>query len=341
TPSVKVVDAFGRERIDELPIPIANGRAGAKDIIRSSSSAKTPRTLRASSKSKIRIVDAMGSREGNVTESSFVENSSVLHDNTPICRTGTLSQIQQTLWEWAGRLMSDEDRLADDLALNTTHLKELEEVSRTSRHAQNQLARALRVESVKEHDLMHKYAKDAMGRSGLLVRQSAYIFEMVASYHSRSRLSLVAAVLSTVIWFGLELCYRLFSFVHVQALRLFCTVYYDPLCPELNPLPGHSRQFLPPYPSFLWSLPQAYEVLKHEGWIALKAELQGAVRRAGERAWESWTEPPNAGTWSPTRLCRQNLQNTPDYLAHLTAPGVLPYSGLAPCNPWGMVEFEI
>ncbi|KIK47155.1 hypothetical protein CY34DRAFT_74652, partial [Suillus luteus UH-Slu-Lm8-n1] len=89
-------------------------------------------------------------------------------------------------------------------------------------------------------------------------------------------------------------------FAHVQARRLFYTIYYDPLYPELNPLPGHSRQFSPPYPSFPWSLSSTYEIARHEGWSALKAELQGAMRRIGEHAWEKWGERPYTGTWPPT-----------------------------------------
>jgi serine/arginine repetitive matrix protein 2 len=72
-------------------------------------------------------------------------------------------------------------RSADDLALTTSHLKELEEVSRAARHARNQLAQTLCVESVKSHDLMHKYAKDAKGRSGRLVSQSACAFDVTSS----------------------------------------------------------------------------------------------------------------------------------------------------------------
>lgn len=72
------------------------------------------------------------------------------------------------------------NRSADDLALNTSHLEELEKVSRAARHARNQLAQTLRVESVKERNLVHKHAKDAVRRSGLLVRQSVYV--MVRSH---------------------------------------------------------------------------------------------------------------------------------------------------------------
>jgi len=67
-------------------------------------------------------------------------------------------------------------RSADDLALNTNHLEELEEVSRAARHARNQLAQTLRVESVRSRDLMHKYVKDATSRNERIVSQSVYAF---------------------------------------------------------------------------------------------------------------------------------------------------------------------
>jgi serine/arginine repetitive matrix protein 2 len=100
---VKVVDAFGRERIDELLIPIANGRADVRDTICASPSAKSF-TPRVSSKNEIRIIDATGEVQEDVSECS-----SVLHDNPPICRTAALVQIRKKLREWVSGL-SDEDR---------------------------------------------------------------------------------------------------------------------------------------------------------------------------------------------------------------------------------------
>ncbi|KAG2345724.1 hypothetical protein BDR05DRAFT_121811 [Suillus weaverae] len=296
SPTVKVVDAFGRERIDDLPTPvdaqnIADGRADAKDTIRSLSSAETPRTPRAQHKSNIRIVDAMGREIEEeivpVIEPLFEEELLVLHDDSPVRRTKTLAQMRQTLREWADGL-SDGDRSADDLALNTSHLEELEEVSRAARHARNQLAQTLRVESVKERDLMDRYAKNAVGRSGLL---SAIVDDNSSFHRGMVLLGVVVQIIFVL---------AMWRFAHVQARRLFYTVYYDPLYPELTPLPGHSRQFLPPYPSFPWSLSSAYEIVRHEGWSALKAELQGTVRRIGEHAWEKWGERPYTGTWPPT-----------------------------------------
>lgn len=296
SPTVKVVDAFGRERIDDPPTladaqDIANGHVDAKDIVRSLSSAETPRTPRVQHKSNIRIVDAMGreieEEDVPVIEPLFEEELLVLHDDPPVGRTKTLARMRQTLQEWADGL-SDGDRSADDLALNTSHLEELEKVSRAARHARNQLAQTLRVESVKERDLVHKHAKDAVSRSGLL----PVIIGDNSSFHRGMVLLGVVAQIIFVL--------AMWRLAHVQARRLFYTVYYDPLYPELNPLPGHSRQFSPPHPSFMWSLSSAYDIVRHEGWSALKAELQGTVRRIGQHAWEKWGERPYTGTWPPT-----------------------------------------
>ncbi|OJA17474.1 hypothetical protein AZE42_03914 [Rhizopogon vesiculosus] len=295
SPSLKVVDAFGRERTDKPPVhdaaqDTANRRADAEDAIHPSSSVETPHTPRLSNTSNIRIVDAMGreieEEASLVTEPSVDEGSSVLHNDVPIGRTETLSQMRQTLREWADGL-SDGDRSADDLALNTSHLEELEEVSRAARHARNQLAQTLRVESVKSRDLMHKYAKDAV-RSG---RMPTVISDN-SSFHRG------------LVWFGVVIqiifVLAMWRYAHGHARRLFYTVYYDPLYPDLTPLPGQSHQFSPPYPSFPWSFSRVYEILKHEGWTALTAELQGTIRRIGEHAWERWGEPPYAGTGPPT-----------------------------------------
>ncbi|KAG1881379.1 hypothetical protein C8R48DRAFT_680725 [Suillus tomentosus] len=296
SPTVKVVDAFGRERIDDPPTladaqDIANGHVDAKDVVRSLLSAEIPRTPRVQHKSNIRIVDAMG-REieeevDPVIEPLFEEELLVLHDDLPVGRTKTLARMRQTLQEWADGL-SDGDRSADDLALNTSHLEELEKVSRAARHARNQLAQTLRVESVKERNLVHKHGKDAVSRSGLL---PAIIGDNRSFHRGMVLLGVVAQIIFVL---------AMWRLTHVQARRLFYTVYYDPLYPELNPLPGHSRQFSPPYPSFMWSLSSAYDIVRHEGWSALKAELQGTVRRIGQHAWEKWGERPYTGTWPPT-----------------------------------------
>lgn len=112
SPSVKVVDAFGREKIDEIPIrnaaqDIAHEHVDTKEAIHLSSSAETPR------KSNIRIVDAMGKEieeeAAPMTELPYDESPSVLHENSPFGRTETLSQMRQTLREWADGL-SDGDR---------------------------------------------------------------------------------------------------------------------------------------------------------------------------------------------------------------------------------------
>jgi hypothetical protein len=99
--SVKFVDAFGRERSDEIPTPIPNGHAGAGDAL-PSTKARTPRI---SSKNKIRVINATG-RE---VQEDVPERSSVLYDDPSSCHTAALAQIRRTLRTWAGGL-SDEDR---------------------------------------------------------------------------------------------------------------------------------------------------------------------------------------------------------------------------------------
>jgi serine/arginine repetitive matrix protein 2 len=102
--SVKFVDAFGRERSDEIPIPIANGHAGAGDATRALPSAKAL-TPRISSKNKIRVINATGKE----VQEDVPERSSVLYDDPSSRHTATLAQIRRTLRTWAGGL-SDEDR---------------------------------------------------------------------------------------------------------------------------------------------------------------------------------------------------------------------------------------
>ncbi|KAG1768289.1 hypothetical protein EDD22DRAFT_244182 [Suillus occidentalis] len=216
--SVKFVDAFGRERSDETPIPIANGHVGAGDATRALSSAKA-RTPRISSKTKIRVINATG-RE---VQEDVPERSSVLYDDPSGCHTATLAQMRRTLRTWAGGL-SVEDRPLDNLTLNPSDSKELEE--RAARRPRHQLARSLRIESVKERcerDLMHKYTKGAEDRSELL--------PIITRDNGSSQRDLV--------WVGVLLqivfILAMWQFAHVQARHLFCAVYYEPLYPDLNP----------------------------------------------------------------------------------------------------------
>lgn len=217
--SVKFVDAFGRERSDEIPTPIANGHAGAGDATRAFPSTKA-RTPRISSKNKIRAINATG-RE---VQEDVPERSSALYDDPSSCHTAALAQIRRTLRTWAGGL-SDEDRPLDNLVLNPSDPKELEERSSAARRPRHQLARSLRIESVKEcceRDLMHKYTKGAEDRSELL--------PIITGDNGFSQRDLV--------WVGVLLqivfIFAMWQFAHVQARHLFCAVYYEPRYPDLN-----------------------------------------------------------------------------------------------------------
>lgn len=127
------------------------------------------------------------------------------------------------------RLIDRNCRPPDNLALKPSYSKELEERSRAARRSRNQLARTLRIESVKEceRDLMHKYTKGAEDRSGLLPTITGEnIF-----FHRRD-----------LVWVGVLLqivfVLAMWRFAHVQAGHLFCATYYDPLYPGLTPRIG-------------------------------------------------------------------------------------------------------
>lgn len=126
------------------------------------------------------------------------------------------------------RLIDRNSRYPDNLSLNPGYSKELEERSRVARRSRNQLARTLRIESAKEckRNLMHKYTTRAEGRSGLLPT----ITGENGSFHR------------DLVWVGVLLqivfVLAMWWFAHVQARRLFCAVYYDPLYSDLNPRMG-------------------------------------------------------------------------------------------------------
>lgn len=114
SPSVRLVDAYGRERVDEEGTAkslIENGHAGAER--KTTTSPLTPR------RSLVRIVDAMGRNVDDVVvvpdasegreNRSFEADVSVVSDDIPIGHAEALARMRRTLRDLAEGL-SDTDR---------------------------------------------------------------------------------------------------------------------------------------------------------------------------------------------------------------------------------------
>ena len=79
-------------------------------------------------------------------------------------------------------------------------------------------------------------------------------------------------------------------YAHTEALRLFYTTYYDPLYPEFTPI-----QESPSFSGTLsasrsWTILDAYETIRREGWLSIRKEIIRAMRHVGDQAWERWGE---------------------------------------------------
>ncbi|KIJ18651.1 hypothetical protein PAXINDRAFT_97418 [Paxillus involutus ATCC 200175] len=180
SPSVRMVDAYGRERVDEEAPPeavalVPDSHADAGRKISGSLHPAPPITPRSTSRGVVRIVDAMGKEVDDTLEfadtsehgadRSFEGDVSVLSDDIPLGHADALVRIRQTLKDLAEGL-SDADR-SEDLELNSSHLEQLDEVSKTARLARNQLAQNLQIETVREHDL-RRSRKSSAWVNGLL-----------------------------------------------------------------------------------------------------------------------------------------------------------------------------
>ena len=116
SPAVRLVDAYGRERVDETnaksPIDLPNSYSDAKR--KTTTSPPTPR------RSLVRIVDAMGREVGDTEEiphtpkdranRSFEADVSVVSDDSPVGHAEALVRMRKTLKDLAESL-NDADRL--------------------------------------------------------------------------------------------------------------------------------------------------------------------------------------------------------------------------------------
>ncbi|KAH7926545.1 hypothetical protein BV22DRAFT_1062786 [Leucogyrophana mollusca] len=307
SPSIRMVDAYGRERVDDIPLPMEMGNGcvnGNHPLSRDDDQKPTrptkteghiaPPTPRTINKSTVRIVDAMG-REIEETaepprheaETSTNGDFSFLSDDTPIGRNEALARMRETLRDLAEGL-SDADVSVDDLALNKTHLQELDEVSKAARLARNMLAQNLQLARENEPTM-----KGRLGSLKESMRRSKYLPSIVTGQRvTPNGIWIWCGILAQVVLF-----LAMWRYAHVHARRLFHTTYYDPLYPELHPLPDSQ----PPYSySHSRSLFDAFEVFRRDGWKALRQEMKRALTQVGDNVWERWGEPLYAGAWPPS-----------------------------------------
>lgn len=180
SPSIRVLDAYGREQVETDPAPIAvpeaaprndelptDTRAVAHTTPRREARAGPSATPR--NRSAVRMVDAMGreiEEEPVVEEESFVE--------TPLSRSEALYRMRETLASMAQDL-SDADRCdtlrsylifithrfirsSDKAVFDARAYASLEERCRSAQTARNKLSKSLQMAQSAEVELKSKYA---------------------------------------------------------------------------------------------------------------------------------------------------------------------------------------
>ncbi|KAH7888631.1 hypothetical protein F5I97DRAFT_729324 [Phlebopus sp. FC_14] len=296
SPSVRVVDAYGRERVDnKAPAETVsqNGYADATRKTDGSLQSAPPSTPRSTSRSMVRIVDAMGRVVDDASEErreiSFEADTSTVSDDTPLGHAAALARMRQTLRDLAEGL-SDADRSVEDLALDSSHLEELDEVSKAARLARNQLAQNLRIEMTKELGVRRNHSS----------RKAVWASRILPDAISNGKSSWSRAIMYWGVIIQLILVIVMWRYAHIEARRLFYTTYYDPLYPELYPIQGSSYLTGTLSPSRPRSMLESYDTIRREGWTAFCRELLHALTHAGDRLWESWREYAYTDIEKPT-----------------------------------------
>ncbi|KAG8213993.1 hypothetical protein J3R82DRAFT_10743 [Butyriboletus roseoflavus] len=282
SPAVRLVDAYGRERVDEerTAEPLVHLPNGLADATKSTASPLTPR------RSLVRIVDAMGREVGDAVEipdasegranRSFDADVSVVSDDIPIGHAEALARMRKTLRDLAESL-SDADR-SEDLELNSSHLEQLEELSKAARLARNQLADNLHLEAAKHHDL-HRNSKFSAWTRGFLP---------VTTKKSWNTTIICCGVIIQLMLF--LAMWRYHTLVR-RPIVLFYTTYYDPLYPEFTPIQESSCfSGTLSTSSRSWTMFDSYETVRREGWWSIRKEILRGMRHIGDQAWELWGE---------------------------------------------------
>ncbi|EGN99976.1 hypothetical protein SERLA73DRAFT_180323 [Serpula lacrymans var. lacrymans S7.3] len=293
SPSVRVVDAFGRERLEENGDADKDTNAGqesskknsgaknrkeTKDEQESTTAPHVPATSRNNSRSAVRIVDAMGREvEENLDPSlkECEENGDIsVIDDIVMGRDEALAYVKATLREFQ-EVSSDVERSGDE-ALHVLHLQNLDGVSLTARGVRGQLTCDLRNVKENEPDLSTKYASMRESRSKRIIQPTAI---------SERRLPIRTMIFVFVV-FQIIIALWMFRFANREAHRLFYTDYYDPWYPELYD--HYKSRSSAVFSSHPWSVEGFFEALKTEGWGVASRVVARAVGRSENEVWKTW-----------------------------------------------------
>ncbi|KAL4074031.1 hypothetical protein J3A83DRAFT_4371319 [Scleroderma citrinum] len=237
----------------------------------------SPRPLRKSP--MVRVVDAYG-RETHDTElcepAEQTPDSTLDIDSIRLGRADTIARMKQTLQEMREGL-SDADRV-DELDLNSDHLAQLEEVSMAARQARCQLAEKAQSETHPNPNMRKA--------PPWIKRPSVQKWSRILVYSSL----FIQLLLTLVMW----------RYAHIEAHRLFYTIYYDPLYPELHSLDGSPYFAGRLSPSSSWTIRGSWENIRRDGWRTASTEIRYALQHAGDQVWDYRRDNSYSHTQRPT-----------------------------------------
>ncbi|KAI0674762.1 hypothetical protein C8Q78DRAFT_499145 [Trametes maxima] len=267
SPSIRVLDAYGREQVETESAPPAvheaapqgvdpptDGRAVTPPTPHREARVATVATPR--SQSVVRMVDAMGREieEPVPEEDSFA--------NPPLSRSEALYRMRETLSSMAQE-MSDADRPSDKAVFDARSYASLEERCKAAQVARSKISKSLQMAQSAEVELKSRYAplREKMKPSALLPDPRRFGWRLVVAF------ILLQAIILVV----------LYRYSLVQARKIFLTTYYDPFYPELYRYlvkPDTTLHTIPQCPS--WSIFTVFSSLQRAG-----------LRGVGEDAWTS------------------------------------------------------
>ncbi|KAI0790671.1 hypothetical protein C8Q75DRAFT_760087 [Abortiporus biennis] len=301
SPSVRILDAFGRETVEPEPQPEISPKIeeGSFQIpqIRETSTPKN--------KSAIRIVDAMG-REVNEEKDHPVKIEALIKAEmtddfeAPLSHNEALARVKETIAHLAEDL-DEVDKSCDDLAHDVNRLAALEDVSKAARKARQKLNESLKMVSNAEDDLRSKLGamREGMNRSKLLppISQRVYTWNFMNAWTLWIFLAIQVVLLA--------LMYR---YSAVRAKKIFLSTYFDAFNADIYlhlTKPDTSSNSIPR--SFSWSIFSIPDAISRLGWQGVASEIWGNVTCLftdfQRQAWETWGpqgQLPLSGDWPPT-----------------------------------------
>ncbi|KAI0644576.1 hypothetical protein C8Q79DRAFT_912828 [Trametes meyenii] len=297
SPSIRVLDAYGREQVEteSAPPPAVHETAPQGVDLPADSYAVVPSTPHREartatvatprSQSVVRMVDAMG-RE--IEEPAPEEDS---FTSVPLSRSEALYRMRETLSSMAQE-MGEADRPSDKAVFDARSYLSLEERCKAAQVARSKISKSLQMAQSAEVELKGRYAPlRKMKPSALLPDPRRFSWRLVVVF------VLLQAIILAV----------LYRYCLVQARKIFLTTYYDPFYPELYRYlvkPDTTLHTIPPCPS--WSIFTVFSSLQRAGlggvgadaWTSAKCTVSSFI----QSFWVDLTYAQNTVThsWPPT-----------------------------------------